>query len=266
MKTTLFISVLVGFIQFVAMADEPYNLSEHRCFEPGRVAYVCLTMHHLRSHVQLIEQQRDMLRSDYTMLKNIGNSMEQAIAKLMVSRHYNEHLRAISDVRAMALRLKGEAIQQNFQALRTANLIKQRCQSCHSLATEETPDEERPSWKEVFAMDWDSINKRCNSEGRNPYVCKHMFGMSTMFSYFESAYLANEFDFELAESAASELLVLAEAMMQISGGAHEDGVDPFITVKNAATELKQLAAKRDPYVYQRSQTLSQACDSCHARP
>jgi hypothetical protein len=254
MITVFFLAVTMG----IANAEEVDTADS--CLQPGRITPVCYQMKHLRSHVNLLDADRDLARVDFDMMASVSESVYQMITKLMVSNHYNEHLRGLGEVRDMARQLKEEATNRNFQSFRTANMMKQTCNQCHSQSAESTSGH---SWDEIFGRSWDAIVQRCNTVGHNPYICRNMYAMSTAFSYFETAIPANHLDFELAEHTAKNLKTIASGLETLGGGIHEGGLDPIREVRVWAEGLETLAKRRDPYVYQRSLEVKKACSNCH---
>jgi hypothetical protein len=246
-----------------ALAEEPAD----SCLLPGRDAHVCYAMKSLRSHIGLLDADRDLVRGDFELIAATSDSMYQLIAKLLTHRSSSHHLSGLSNVLDVVRTLQSQAVERNFQAYRTANQLKEACATCHqSVSSSEGASGGGTTWNEIFARSWDQIPAHCNRSGNNPFICKNMYDMATAFSYFSTSLAANHMDFVLAEKVAKGLNRTASLLHGLGGGVHESGREPFAEVIEQSEQLRQLAQRRDPFVYRQSLVIHESCGTCHQPP
>jgi hypothetical protein len=234
------------------------------CRAEGRNTVLCNQMKALRAHLMMLDENRELVRANFPMLKANGESMYQLTVKILTSRNNTEHLSDLGAVKSLAANLRDQASKSDPAAFVTANRIKGKCQACHSLSQSETGS--GFSWNEIYAKSWDEIAQHCNQEERNPYICKSMYGMTSMFGYFEPAMRANHLSFELADEAASEVRRIALELKTIGSLGESHSLDALQEVVVWSESLSTLAKRRDPYVYQRALEVQKACGQCHAAP
>ncbi len=233
--------------------------AENTCEQPGRLPPLCYQMKSLRSHLLVLEGQRELMQLNYPLLQALGDGMDQVVHKIIVSRYYNEHLQQIEEVGKLARTLATQAANRSPQALKTVSEMRARCQGCH--ASSATPDP--LNWEHIIQGDWNKIIVHCNAPGRNPYVCRHMNAMVVGFEYFSAIAPAGTFDFPAAEHNAMELSRIAKHLQELGGEIHPNGQQALEKVAAQAEELAVLARQEDPTLFPASSTIKAACQGCH---
>lgn len=229
------------------------------CDDPIRQSAVCYQMQHLRSQINAVDAQRELLQVNFAYLqslgKNIGIVARDVHTKIQMDTP--AHRDGIKNIAFGAEDLARLAEKNDPNALVVANLLRARCVSCHS--------SEAPAsgivWDKVFKNDWEHISKRCNQVGRNPFLCKNMNGMLSAYGYFITANKAGEQNYELTAQVAGEIVrILKElkdkGVMHMSEGFRAEA-------ELAANEIQVLALAKDPSVFDKVQELPNACMSCH---
>jgi|GEM_PF-1815902 len=234
------------------------------CRAEGRNTILCNQMKALRAHLMMLEENRELVRANFPMLKANGESMYQLAVKILTSPNNTEHLTELGEVKSLAAALRDQSAKGDVAAFATANRIKGKCQACHTLSQGEHGG--GFAWSEIFSKSWDDIAQHCNQDQRNPYVCKNMYGMASMFAYFEPAMRANHLSFELADEAATEVRRIALDLKVLGSTSEEHTLEALQEVVVWAESLSTLAKRRDSYVYQRALEVQKACGQCHATP
>lgn len=228
------------------------------CNQLDRHKEVCLQMRHLRSHIHTIDAQRDLLQVNYSLMQSFANSIQNVVDKIQAQADYADHTQGIETVKELAGELALLAQQKKPNSLVTANQLRFKCTKCHST---ELPSSGY-SWETVFRTSWDKIIARCNEYGRNPYACKHMFGLFSATSFFFTAPDAQDFNYQAALSAAQEINRIAKSLQNL-GPFHAGGNDALHEVELRSQELMELATKQDAKVWQEGRQVTISCSKCH---
>jgi hypothetical protein len=228
------------------------------CDQVGRHKEVCLQMRHLRSHIHTVDAQRDLLQVNYSLLKTLATGVQSTVDKISSHGDYADHTQGIETVKNLAIELETLATNNNPNALLTANQLRFKCSTCHSV---ELPSSSY-SWETVFKTSWDKIIDRCNEYGRNPYACKHMFGLFSATSYFFTAPDAQDFNYDTAHETAKEINRISKQLQKL-GEFHNGGNDALREVELRSEELMALASAKDPKLWQEGRQVTISCSKCH---
>jgi hypothetical protein len=204
----------------------------------------------------LLGEQRDLMQVNYSLLSSIGQSMEDLVNQLMTSKEYESHLDGIEIVRDTASELVQLAQKEKSEAFETANTLRSHCTQCHS-----NPAPGRSvSWHALSRISWETITNRCNEVGRNPHLCKNMYGMVSAISYFRSASDLENIDFKLAYESAKEL---ARVASYIQGFRTHADTQLLTRVEQEAKEIMILAESKDASYLEKGYHLTNSCFNCH---
>ncbi len=233
------------------------------CDDPLRDSFVCYNMHHLRTQTNLLGEQRDLMRVDYPFLIAVAQDMKQIVSQVL-EKEGHEHLVNLQAVATLANDVVVEAQKESGRALEKANLIQKQCQTCHQ--SEDPDDGGGYKWDKISKFNWDYISKKCNEpkEGRNPYLCKHMYGMFKVVDYFWSGVALQQVNNSAVIKTAQELKRIAMDLDQ-KRMVHLPGQDVqfFQEVIESADEIIQLAEENSPLLINKMQAVTNGCMKCH---
>ncbi len=233
------------------------------CDPNSETYYICGHMVHLKSHVKLLDAQRDLIQVNYPFLESLGSGASQVVERLFkMSEEKGAHLESLLLVKEQADSLAQQAHEQSPEALVTANQIRKQCLNCHAA---ENPSSGR-EWKEITKNGWEHILARCNDVNtpRNPYACKSMFGLLSVVELFESAEIGKSQDFATVQFAAEEIVRISSDL--ISKGMLHDastGGGNLYLVRQQGQEIKEAAERKDPMVFEQVKNVVQSCQTCH---
>jgi hypothetical protein len=216
-------------------------------------------MKHLRSQINMLDAQRDLMKVNYPFLADIGNDiaeLSQDVIDRMRGQSEN-HLDGLREIKNIAINLNTNAKSNNPDALVLANQVRAKCMTCHSLGSPSSGYD----WKDISRNNWDDIIVKCNSAFRNPYRCKSMYGMMTNYGYFLTGIDANSQNYAMAATAAKELKETATDL-KLKGMVHE-GAGPLDDILKRASEVEALATKQDPSTFVNGAGIAQSCMACH---
>ncbi len=228
------------------------------CSGAHRDREICLQMRHLRSHIQVLDAQRELLLANYELIAQYAKSLARTLSRIQEHSDDQSHTAGISSLQELTTHLTGLAEKKDPEALLAANQLRYKCSQCHS---PELPTSGY-SWETVFRASWDKIIELCNEEGRNPYACKHMFALFSSISYFFTAPEALDLSYETAYETAREIKRLAQVLQNL-GAFHEGGNDSLREVELRAEELIELARNKDPRILQEGRQVTISCNKCH---
>jgi hypothetical protein len=251
--------IVLLFIGLMAASNSLKASAATICENPRTTAFICMSMHHLLSHALILETQKDLVQVNYPLLEAIGGSVERFSSSLLTQRLYSVHLENIEGLRTVAQDLSSKAARENPNSFKTANLMKQNCLSCHSPNT--SPG--APDSYEGISRLWGDERLRCNELGKNPYVCKHMHGLSDLFQIFDTSLFLSDLDFRLVELVSEEIARISSNLMVFKEDIHPGSKEIFKALHQESLELVELARKEDQMVILKSQDLRQRCQSCH---
>jgi hypothetical protein len=226
------------------------------CDDPIRDQATCLRMKHLKSSINLLDAQRDLLQVNYPFLASIADDMK-SVANEILKDSQNGHLAAIENISSLASRMGQEARVGNTHALVSSNQFKSQCMTCHSNATPSSGYK----WEEISGMGWDDIVKKCNQPDHLPYVCKNMHGMASSYNYFMTAWDSKVRSFESTEKVADEIIRVSNDLL--AKGMTHNAPGTLESLQKEAMEIKRMSVARDPGAFERSRLMVQSCSSCH---
>lgn len=228
------------------------------CTQFNRREPVCRAMKNIRSHVMIIDSQRELVQNNFEYMELTLAGLSQVVGKLMTDSSASVHMQDLQAVRTITEKALREARSKSADTYQTSNQIKVTCQKCHN-----ADSESGLKYEDIFKVRWEKTSDRCNEPGRNPFVCKHMYGLFTIFESFEAASLQGNYNFKLAAANAQEVIRITDTLLAFNNPIHPMGNQGIQDLKNEAVALKDLAEKYSPEVYTRGVGLSQACIKCH---
>lgn len=252
LKLSLFMTLI--FTQF-------YSINSHAnvCDDPLRASVVCVKMQNLRSHIMMLESQRDLMVINYNYVRDVSTSLGQLaldITKDLPTELAN-HAPALNSINQQADEIKNLATEKDPTVFTFTNTLRSNCAQCHS-------NNNPPSgikWDQIFNMDWNHIVATCNSNGRNPFICKQMYALVSNYSSLFTAYNAGLKNYKLAQTAAEEISRITSLLIE-NNFLHTR--TEFLTqVQAKAQEVIRLAGNQDPTTFEKSYALASSCMNCH---
>lgn len=251
-----FILVLLAALFFVY---SPSANALDLCEGINRETKTCYRMKIMRSLVLTLDAERELVQGNFPLFMHVGVEIESIATELLVGSYFNMHLEAMNELRSIAGELKQKAAVFSHDTFQVANQVRQQCQQCHS----ETNPRSGYSWDKIFPINWDKIPTYCNSDGRNPYICRHMHAMGSLFDYFYTAVDAGKYNFDLAMEHALEIQRIATLLLQFPEPFHEGGRAPLDDIIRKSTEVVDLAMQRDVMAFEKGESMNRACLQCH---
>jgi hypothetical protein len=249
---------MLNLIFVFAFAIPPKAHSVESCTEPGRNTALCFRMKTLRTQVNLLDAQRELMQIRFDLLGNIGSDIDALTQKILTSSRPDEHLEALSLVQQTAADLTLFAQDRSLHALTVANALKSQCLKCHG--------GQQPSsgihWGDISRQNWEQISARCNTAGRNPWTCRNMHALSGGLAYFEAAQRAGHRRFEATEAQLDEMLRIARLLGEYQ--AVHGGSVPLEELSENLSILLMQARERKTEVYAGISRLAETCQRCHA--
>jgi hypothetical protein len=235
------------------------SLAAGLCTDPLHQQEVCFRMKHMRSTINAIDAQRELMRINYDYLGVLASSLKTNSTEIVgkISMENPDHVEGLKAIGRMASDMESYSKLGNPNAVVSANMLRSRCVSCH---TNDSP----PSgvkWGDVFKYDWEKISKNCNLPGRNPYLCKSMNGMLSAYGQLMTAYIAGIKNFELTEQASTEVVRILQEIKKHNFLHMSEAIRAEAEAK--ATEIVNLAKAKDESVFEKSYQLPQTCMKCH---
>lgn len=251
---SIILSVLIAAIGTLAYS-QPTTVP--LCSDPLH-GELCYNMRYLRSQVQALGAQRELMQVNYSYLGVIGKEINYITNTLGDSQLITEaHRAGLIGVQEKANQLSKESSAQDPQALATANVIQKRCAACHSSAAPVSGIE----WDQIFKNDWENIVKSCSREGRTPYLCKSMNGMLSAYSGILAASQLGRKNFDALRESASEIVRISSDL-QAKKIYHS--TEPLSNVQLKAEEVVRLAKEENSEAFDKGILITQSCMQCHA--
>ena len=229
------------------------------CMDPMHDNDICQRMRHLKATINGVDAQRDLVVINYPYMEALAANMrENGSAMLQHLEDSNSsHAKGIRNLVFLATQMQQTAIDKDPETFTRANLIRNNCMTCHA-ADNPTSG---VKWNEVFKRDWAQITVGCNSEGRNPYLCKSMNGMVTAYGQMITAYVAGITDYRLTEMSSLEVVRILQSL-KMNNYVHMQE-DIRKEAEDRATEIAALAKAQNPEVFEKSFELPNSCMHCH---
>lgn len=246
------------FVALLALVSTTALAGTTPCSDPLRNQDVCYKMQYLRAQVNALDAQRELMEVNYGYLATLGYGLKTSAESVMNKVDLPEHKIGLEKVAEMGDALLGYASDDDGHALVIANQVRNACVTCHAPAGNPASG---IKWGDVFAVDWNQIAQRCNEAGRNPYLCKSMNAMLTTFGALQTSWAAGVRDFEMVKYSADEV---ARVLRELKRRKVLHLPERFRADAEAtAQEIANLAAQRDPSVFERALMLPASCVRCH---
>jgi len=226
------------------------------CEEANRNTVLCFKMKHLRSQVSVLDSQRDLLQTNFPLVDCIAKDMDSLVTSVLVSGYYDDHLRALSEVKSAAISIRKLAKSSSIEAFTLSNTLKSRCLACHASSSPSSGH----TWESISHGSWDGVVSRCNEAGRNPYLCKQLAALMTTLNYFRSSEISGIRSFEGTEAIARESARLAAILKPFE--STYPGEPSFSEIERKSIEIMTLAKERKTQAYEQGRELIQACTRC----
>lgn len=254
MKKTLLL-VIAGMTLVASNAFAEAGL----CSDPLRQQDVCYRMKHLRSQINMLDAQRDLMQLNYPYLNAVGGDMKSLVGDILtrIRGMGEQHIRGLKEIERMAGTLETKAAGKDPDSLVLANQIRSKCLSCHASGSPSSGYD----WKDISRNNWDDITKKCNAAFRNPYRCKNMYGMLTNYGYFLTALDADGENYEMAKMAAKEIVKVSKDLR--NRGMVHAGEAPLKDVQSKAAAVERMAHAKDPQTFFEGAGIAQGCVACH---
>ena len=248
---------MLNLIFIITLALPMSALSQESCTEPGRNSALCFRMKTLRTQVNLLDAQRELMQLRFDLFGTIGSDIDVLTQKILTSSRPDDHLEALSLVQQAAADLTAFAAERSIHTLTVANALKSQCLKCHG--------GDRPSsgiyWHDISRQNWEQIAARCNTVGRNPWTCRNMHALGGTLAYFEASQRAGHRRFEATESHLAEMLRIARLLNEHQ--AVHAGTVPLEELSQNLSILLMQARERKTEVYSGITRLAETCQRCH---
>ncbi len=256
-KIVQLLSVVIGALVVGATAGAQ---SRNLCTGPFHQPEVCNRMKHLRSAVNVLDGQRELMQINYPYISAIGSNISENVTEILkvITMENPDHVESLRLVKAQADKLQILAGKQSLITYEHSNLIRQTCANCHS---KNSPPPSGVNWNEVWNYDWEVVSKNCNTPGRNPYTCKSMNGLFTTYSHIITAFVVGLQNFDTLKADAQEIVRLLQDLGK--NGAFHIGEGVRAKAESEAREVITLAELKDAAAFEKSLTLSDSCTTCH---
>jgi len=258
MKSKSFYRFSVTFLFGLSLFSVPSHAeSTDSCLAPGRNTQTCFEMKQIRSALNLIDAQRDLMQLNYPYLEAVSQDLNFVLSSIIIRSESNPHMGPLSAVRNQVSLLGSQAAAQDIRAVQTGNEIRSKCLACH--AAEVAPAGR--SWDEISKGSWDTQSKICLEEGHNPYVCRSMLAMLAPLTYINAAERNNYQSYVMTEKVADEVGRIAKDMSQ-KKVLHSADL-PFEQIALEAAVVATMAKNQNPAVFGYASNLRNSCMYCH---
>ncbi|MEQ1877037.1 MAG: hypothetical protein ABL958_10355 [Bdellovibrionia bacterium] len=251
--------LIAVFVLSAGIGAAALSYENDSCSQPGRFAPLCRTMKHLKSHILLLDSQRDLNQANFGFLAVTLESFRQSIVSLSAVGSWSIHLEKLEAAKVLTEKALVEARNLDPQVFKTANQIKTSCQQCHNSSS--------PAglkWDDIFKTSWSVGSSRCDEPGRNPFVCRQMHALVSIFESFESGANAGRLDFNFAAANAREARRIVHLLQSFRKPIHEGGNALLKDIELKAIELEDLAMRQSPLVFEKAPAVSWSCIQCHS--
>lgn len=253
MRFVLAVAMLIGSTYSLSSAAT----TENSCTTLGQDQFVCNNMNLLYSGLQILGEQREMVQVNFPLLESVLNDMEKTATRVIIRMQNNPHMEGLNRVRDAVSESLEFARNQDIRVFQSAIALRNTCLSCHSGAQPIS----QIDWKNISSQSWDKIGELCTQNGRNPFLCRNMFAMTSMIDFFRSANTAGAPRFESTIQVANELNRVAQ-VIQKTGTGH-GGENQLNDLVEKTTTLVSLAEKKDAAAFTMTPQVVQSCNKCH---
>lgn len=253
------------------------------CDDPFRDAMVCKKMRIIRSQVNMLEGQRDLMQVNYKYLYSVANDMNVLATDLMDNHNSSGILNGLVNVTETLKPILKYSKLEDSRALVAINQVHGKCTTCHA--------KEKPlsgyKWDVIAKTSWGSINLKCNEEQvgirvkndggfdtvieakkrwpkklKNPYRCKSMHGMFGNYEYLFTTYSAGYTNFDMVENVAREILRISTDLKD-KKMVHQGANDLLAFVMKRSKEVIKLAQEKNPEATLKGIEVVKSCSNCH---
>lgn len=231
--------------------------AENSCYQAGRNTSLCLEMKYVRSLLNILESQPDLMQNNFQLIERGSRDMTQTLNSILVRNSTNSHLQFFQELRNKTLLLASQAQKHSLDVHKSIVTLKETCQKCHASASENTS----VKWDEIASGSWTKQVEICLSQGRNPYLCRNMLGVLTGINYFLASQDSARTSYEMSFEVAKEIYRISENLESLS--AHHEGEAGFGAIKLQAWELMTMAQEKKPDLFQKVRETQQICLKCH---
>ncbi len=228
------------------------------CDDPLRNQDACYKMKSLRAQIDILDAQRDLLLVNYPLMVNVGDEIKVLVSEIL-KKSPNSHLEALNGLVSESEMMIAQAKSKDAAALGTSNNLKSKCMGCHA---EQSPFSGF-KWSEISSNNWDKTLIHCNNskESSNPFLCKNMNGMRTMYSYYFNAKDSGVQTFGMTGVVASEIKRISADLA--SKNMVHGRADMLSEVSKNADEILALAKAGDSRAFEKSRSIVTSCMQCH---
>jgi hypothetical protein len=222
---------------------------------------VCYNMRHLRASINALDAQRELMQVNPGYLAALGLALRDTAVYIrsIIGPGIPEHHMGLSGVERLGGELATQAATMNTDMLKTANVIRNQCATCHGPANPNGGVD----WDRVFNYDWQQITEHCNTAERNPYLCRSMNGMLSAYGYLLTGHDAKKRDFTMTRQAADEI---ARILVDLRTKGFNHMPEELRSQAEAdARVIAQMAMEKNPEVFERATRMTNACQECHER-
>lgn len=245
----------------LALSFSFYASAASICDDPMNYNFICNKMKNLRGHIMMLESQRDLMQINYDYIRDVSESLSTTSTELMNELPFDleDHRPALQYVATRAAQVQQMANRRNPQVFQEANVLRKSCATCHTSA-EPTSG---VKWDEIFKMDWTKIVQKCDESGKNPFICKNMYGMVTNYGYVMTAYLNKVENHKMIETSAQEIVRISGLL--VAENFLHDRMANIKEVHDRAKETVLLAQKKDPLALEKAYEITESCMGCHTQ-
>ena len=227
------------------------------CLDNGRNTALCYEMKHIRSLLNILESQPDLMQNNFGLIEKSSKDMTQVLNSILIRHASNPHISHVQNLRSQTLLLASEAQRESLEAHLTIGKLKTNCTACHAKSAPSSGH----VWDEIAVGSWAVLNENCKVPGRNLYVCRSMYGMMMGINYYFAATKSSRKSFETSAEVAKEIYRIANDL-ESRRAVHFMDL-PFSEIKAGALEVFSLAQNEDPKAFEKGLELRNTCMKCH---
>lgn len=230
------------------------------CGNPMGDPKICGQMSNLRSHIMVLEAQRDLLQLNYGLLQTVGASLSNAADETVASLppEFAAHADVFAKLSRQAKDVAKYAEVGDARALTVANTLRTNCATCHT----QTGGASGKKWDEIFKSDWNKITEKCNTPGRNPFACKQMHGLISNYSYILNSYLLNQTNFEMLGALSDEMVRIANLL--IENRVVHGKVQAIEDVAQKSALASEFSKNKNQDALKKAYEIVDSCMNCHS--
>lgn len=234
--------------------------TQNSCEQPERDTILCYKMKHMVSLINLFDSQRDLMQTNYPLMKSLAADLEQVVDQIMITNTSTPHIKDVVFVKMDAQEIQERASAEDIETFKIANSIKSKCLNCHG----EVDPKSGYKWSDVTAQGWAQVLPTCNESGRNPYICKSMFALKADLNYMSATTLSGITTFQTIAEIAKDMKRVANDV-GTKMASHGDEL-PLSDVETHADEIMTMALAGSPKALAKATKVYSSCIQCHSSP